>query len=257
MVPIPLEGLLALVAVSVLAGIGCTTIGAGGIFVTIALYLGTPLSSAEVAGTAHVLFVAVGIVGAVGYARSGELLGDEGRLLAILLSATSVFGALAGTALNASVSRRLFGVLLGVLTAGTGIVLVYRRVRELPRVTRVDAATRRGQVTFGAVGVVLGAAAGLVGIGGPVIAVPALVVLGVPMLVALGVAQTQAIFLSGFAAGGYAFQDAISVPFALVTGVPIVFGAVGGWVIAHRVDPDALEAVLGVVLLPTGLYLIV
>lgn len=95
------------------------------------------------------------------------------------------------------------------------------------------------------------------GIGGPILAVPALITLGVPMLVALGVAQVQAIFISGFAASGYFVQGAISPFFATITGVPTVLGAVGGWMITHRVDPDRLELLLGSVLVPTGLYLIV
>ncbi|MFC6730778.1 sulfite exporter TauE/SafE family protein, partial [Natronoarchaeum mannanilyticum] len=113
----PLGLLVVLVAVALASGVGCTTIGPGGIFATIALYALTPLSSAEVAGTAHATFIGVGVVGAVGYARSGELLGGEGRALAAILSATSVLGALAGARLNAAVSRELFGVLLGGVAA--------------------------------------------------------------------------------------------------------------------------------------------
>ncbi|ELY59681.1 hypothetical protein C491_04916 [Natronococcus amylolyticus DSM 10524] len=256
MVPVPLEVLLALLLVALLSGIGCTTVGAGGIFVTIALYLLTPLSSAEIAGTAHVLFVLVGVIGVVGYARSGELLGREGRALATVLAGSSVLGALAGTVLNAFVSRRLFGILLGILIVCTGILLAYRRLRGLPSLAAVDPESRGGRLVFAGLGLALGAVAGLVGVGGPVLAVPALVLLGVPMLVALGVAQLQAIFISGFAVGGYYLQDAVSVALAGLLAVPIVAGAVAGWLVAHRVDPARLELVLGIVLVPTGVYLV-
>ncbi|MDQ2052376.1 sulfite exporter TauE/SafE family protein [Natronolimnohabitans sp. A-GB9] len=257
MPPLPVELVVVLVGISLLAGIGCTTTGAGGIFVTIALYVFTPLSSAEVAGTAHVVFVAVGFVGAIGFTRSGELLGADGRALAVILSTTSVLGAVSGAYLNAYVSRRLFSILLGTLTAVTGLVLLYGQFHDLPAIVAVDTDAIGGRLAFGSVGLFLGVASGLVGIGGPILAVPVLVTLGVPLLLSLGVAQVQAIFISGFAAGGYFAQDAISPFFAALTGIPTVVGAVGGWIIAHHVDPDHLELVLGGILIPTGLYLLV
>ncbi|MFC6730463.1 sulfite exporter TauE/SafE family protein, partial [Natronoarchaeum mannanilyticum] len=85
-----------LAAIALVAGVGITTIGPGGIFVTVALYALTPLSSTEVAGTAHATFIVTGLVGTVAYARSGELLDGDGRGMAAILSAASVVGALAG-----------------------------------------------------------------------------------------------------------------------------------------------------------------
>lgn len=257
MLPVPVEILLVLIGVSLIAGVGCTTTGAGGIFVTIALYAFTSLSSAEIAGTAHIVFIAVGVVGAVGFTRSGELLGGDGRVLAALLSGTSVLGAVAGAYLNAYLSRRLFSVFLGLLTVITGSVLLYGQIRDLPSIVVIDASTKSGRLLFGTVGLFLGITSGLVGIGGPILAVPALVTLGVPMLLALGVAQVQAIFISGFAATGYLFQDAISPFFATITTIPTVIGAIGGWVLAHHVDPDHLEVILSTILIPVGLYLVV
>lgn len=244
-----------MVVVALVSGVGCTTIGPGGIFVTIALYVLTPLSSAEVAGTAHVTFIAVGAIGALAYARSGELGDGDGYALAAVLSAASVLGALAGAHLNTYVSRRLFGVILGAVAASTGLVLLHRQRSGLASVAEVDPGTRNGRVVFGTLGFALGVTAGLVGVGGPVFAVPALVLLGVPMLLALGVAQVQAIFLSGFATAGYLTQDAVSVRYAVVVGVPLVLGAVVGWALAHRIDPERLKTVLGAVLVVVGGYL--
>ncbi|NHN48094.1 sulfite exporter TauE/SafE family protein [Halostella sp. JP-L12] len=250
------ELILLLVVIALVSGVGCTTLGPGGIFVTIALYLLTPLSSAAVAGTAHVTFIAVGAVGAVGYARSGELTEGDGYVLAVILSATSILGAIAGAHLNAYVSRRLFGVILGIVSAVTGLVLLHRERNELDSVVAVDPHTLKGKTAFGSLGVALGVTAGLVGVGGPVFAVPALVLLGVPMLLALAIAQVQAIFISGFATVGYLTRDAVSVPYALITGVPLVFGAALGWLIAHRVDPERLKVGLGIVLIVVGAYLV-
>lgn len=256
MLPIPIEFVVVLIGISLVAGIGCTTTGAGGIFVTIAFYVFTPLSSAEIAGTAHIVFIAVGIVGAVGFTRSGELLGTDGRVLAAILSGTSVIGALIGVYLNAYLSRRLFSILLGILTVVLASVLIYGQIRGLPSVVAVTVSATGGRLVFGLVGLLLGTTAGIVGIGGPILAVPVLVTLGVPLLLSLGVAQVQAIFISGFAASGYVLQDAISPFFAIIATVPAVIGAISGWVLAHRIDPDYLELVLSIVLLPVGIYLI-
>lgn len=256
MLPIPVELLFILIGISLVAGIGCTTTGAGGIFVTIALYVFTPLSSAEIAGTAHIVFVAVGIVGAVGFTRSGELLGTDGRVLAAILSGTSILGAVTGTYLNSYLSRQLFSILLGLLTVITGSILLYGQIRDLPSILTIDASAMSGRLIFSAVGLFLGITSGLMGIGGPILAVPAMVTLGIPLLLALGVAQVQAIFISGFAAGGYFFQGAMSPFFATVTTVPTVIGAIGGWILAHHVDPDQLELILGLLLIPVGVYLL-
>lgn len=254
--PISLEQFIVLIVLSFISGIGCTAVGAGGIFVTIALYTLTPLSSAEVAGTAHLIFILVGIIGTVGYARSGELLKTRRRLLAAILSTTSIVGTIIGAYVNPYVSRRLFSILLGVLVILTGALLLYSRIRELSSLTVVDVSTNGGRFIFAVVGLSLGITSGLVGIGGPVLAVPALVILGVPMLPSLGIAQVQAIFISGFAAGSYVLQDAISVRFASIIGLPLLIGAVYGWFIAHRLDPHRLEILLGVLLIPTGIYLV-
>ena len=73
--------LVALVVIALFAGVGITTIGPGGIFVTIALYVLTPLPSATVAGTAHATFIATGIVASLAYVRSvkGSDAGKPGR----------------------------------------------------------------------------------------------------------------------------------------------------------------------------------
>ena len=256
MLPISVELVFVLIGISLVAGIGCTTTGAGGIFVTIALYIFTSLSSAEIAGTAHIVFIAVGIVGAVGFTRSGELLGTDGRVLAAILSGTSIIGALIGVYLNAYLSRQLFSGLLGILTVIIAGVLIYGQIRDLPSVVAVNVSATGGRLIFSVVGLFLGTTAGIVGIGGPILAVPVLVTLGVPLLLSLGVAQVQAIFISGFAASGYFLQDAISPFFATITTVPAVIGAICGWILAHHIDPDYLELVLSIMLIPLGIYLI-
>ena len=256
-VPLPFDPTLQalLVVIALVSGIGITTIGPGGIFVTIALYSLTPIPSGTVAGTTQVVFIATGLVGSAMYARSGEMARAESRTMAAVLSASSIVGALLGAYLNAFVSRRLFGVLLGSLAAFTGAVLVYREYRGLRPVYRVDASTATGRRVLAVLGFGLGTASGLLGVGGPVIAVPALVLIGVPMLVAVAVAQVQSVFIATFAASGYFLQGHVAFPLAVLVGTPLLVGVVIGWRVAHLIDPARLKVALGVVLFAVGPYL--
>jgi len=109
---------------------------------------------------------------------------------------------------------------------------------------------------MGIVGVAVGLPAGLLGVGGPVLAVPLLVMLGVPMLLAVGLAQVQSVLISLFASLGYAVQGVIDWGLALLVGIPLVVGTALGWWIAHRIRPARLKVGLAVVLVLLGLQLL-
>ncbi|PSP96532.1 permease [Halobacteriales archaeon QS_5_70_17] len=253
--PVESTVLIALVAIALFAGVGITTIGPGGIFLTVALYALTPLSPGAIAGTAQAVFVATGIVGTLAYVRSGELATDGNRTLTVVISAASVAGAIAGALANAHVSRAMFGLLLGGLASATGFVIVYRERRGFMPLCSIDAATGRGRLQIAGLGFALGGFSGLLGVGGPVLAVPALVLVGVPMLHAIAVAQVQSIFIAAFASLGYLAQGVVSIPLAVIVGLPLIAGVLAGWRVAHRVDPNRLKVALGGVLLAVGPYL--
>ena len=244
-----------LASIAFFSGIGITTIGPGGIFVTIALYSLTPLASGEIAGTAHATFIVTGLVGSAAYLHSGEMRTGEGRALAIVLSVSSIVGALAGATVNAVVPRSIFGLLLGGVSMAVGGIILYRERRGFSPIYDLEPLELRGQFALGGLGFVLGVCSGLLGIGGPVLAVPALVLVGVPMLLAVAVAQVQSIFIAAFAATGYALQGSVVVPLAVVVGTPLLLGVIVGWKVAHAIDPDRLKVALGVVLLGVGPYL--
>lgn len=238
-----------LVAIALFAGVGITAIGPGGVFVTIALFALSPLSTAEIAGTASATFVATGLLGSLVYLQSGEFAQGYAREMAIVLSGTSIVGALAGSQLNLLLPEEVFGYLLSLFVACVGGVIVYRERVGLKPSNRLDAVPdRQRRILIGVIGFGIGVLGGLLGVGGPVVAVPALVILGVPMLVAVAVAQVQSVFISGFAAASYASAGAVSIPIALLVGVPQLVGVVAGWKVAHLVDPSRLRVILGIVL---------
>lgn len=243
---------LVLVVIAFLAGIGITAIGPGGIFTTVALAGLTAIPSSTVAGTAHLTFVATGLLGSAAYLRSGEFAEGRGRALTIVLSGASALGAIAGALVNTTLSDELFGLLLGGFCVAVGGVIAYRERRGLGPATVLDPGTRPGQLAVGAVGLAIGLLGGLLGVGGPVVAVPALVVLGVPMLLALAAAQVQSIVLSSTAASTYLAAGAVSLPLAGLVGLPQLAGVLVGWQVAHHVDARRLKAGLSVVLVAVG-----
>jgi len=238
-----------LVALALFAGVGISAIGPGGIFTTIALFLFVPIPSATVAGTASATFVATGLLAAILFQHSGDFAAGLARELTLILSVTSVIGAVIGSRTNFLVPDAVFGTLLAAFVAIVGAVIVYREAIGLTPTDRLGKfSKRRRWLVLSAIGFAIGFLGGLLGVGGPVVAVPVLVILGTPMLVALAVAQIQSIFIAGFAAASYFVGNAISIPLALLVGIPQLVGVVIGWRVAHYVEERRLRIVLGIVL---------
>lgn len=246
-----------LVAIALVGGVCITTIGPGGIFVTIALFVLLDLNPSTVAGTASATFIATGIVGSLAYLRSGQLSGPGARRAALLLSLASVVGAFAGAQLNTVLDARVFGMLLGGFVLLTGLIIVVRQRMGLTAVETFDLDSTKGGFAMVAVGLAVGLPGGLLGVGGPVLAVPLMVVLGVPMLVGVALAQVQSIFISAFATFGYALHGAIDWSLAILVGIPLLIGTVLGWYLAQRINPNRLKLGLAAVLLALGAYLLI
>jgi len=232
--------LLALVAF--LAGVGITAIGPGGIFITIALSV-TPLSPALIAGTGSATNVVAGLVGSGMYARSGELRSGSGARLTAVLSLASVVGALLGQRLNGFLSRPQFMAVLGGVLLLTGLLTWYR-VRYDAGLCSISPETARGLAVVAALGLFVGVPGGLLGVGGPVLAVPLLVAVGVPLLAGVAAAQVQSVFIAAPATLAYLLDGAISLPLVALFLVPEVCGLFVGWKLAHRVDAGRLKLAL-------------
>lgn len=256
--PIPAVIAVVLVGVASIVGVLLTSVGASGFLTTVSLYLFTSLSPAEVAGTASASFVPFGVLGALAYYRSGELATRPWSRIAVVMSATGLIGALAGTGLNAFLPVRAFELALGIVVAFAGVLLLYRESGTgADSVTpKLDPNRLAGYAAYGAIGGAIGAIGGLLGLGGPALAVPSLVLLGVSIRAAVGIAQLQLVFISGAATVGYLIRDAVSVPLLALVGIPQLGGAFVGWVVAHRTPERRLRSGLAVVLVLVGIYLI-
>lgn len=231
-------------------GVGITAIGPGGVLPTVGLFALTSLSPAQVAGTAIVTHVATGALGTAAYVRSGQLREWRTRRIAGILAGTASIGTPVGVLINTLVSKRLFGILLGVFVAAVATLVLYRERRHAPA-GQVHSPT---PLLIG-VGLVVATAAGIVGIGGPMLTVPLLVAAGVPVLESLAAAQVQSIVIATVGTVGYLANGSIDWSLAALVGLPELAGVLIGWKIAHALPTHQLKYALVVALFALAPYL--
>ncbi|MFI6893563.1 sulfite exporter TauE/SafE family protein [Streptomyces sp. NPDC050256] len=246
--------LVLLALAGLLGGIGITAIGPGGVLPTIGLFLLTGLSPSGVAGTAIVTHVATGILGTAAYTHSGQLKAAATRRCAAVLALAALAGTPLGVLCNTLVAGRGFGLLLAFAVTVTG-VLVWVRDRRAPHASDDLAGLGIPPVRTAVVGFVVSLAAGLFGLGGPMLAVPLLVVCGLPVLAALAAAQAQSIVIAGVGTVAYVVHGDVDWPLAALVGVPELAGVLIGWRIAHRIPARRLKYALVVSLLAMAPYL--
>ncbi|QWF85086.1 sulfite exporter TauE/SafE family protein [Amycolatopsis sp. CA-230715] len=246
MTPLTLAGLALF---GLLAGIGITAIGPGGVLATIGLFALTALPPAQVAGTAIVTHIATGALATAAYTRSGHLRDPETRRTAATLAATAVVGTPLGVLANSAVSTRTFGIVLAVFVTAVAALVWYREKRS----TTTDRHPRRSVVA--AVGFVVAALSGLVGVGGPMLSVPVLIALGTPVLSALAAAQVESVVIASVGTLGYLSTGAIDWPLAALVGIPELAGVLIGWRIARALPTRALKYALITSLLAAAPYL--
>jgi uncharacterized membrane protein YfcA len=242
--------LIALGLFGLVGGVGITAVGPGGVLPTIGLFALTDLSPAEVAGTAIVTHIATGLLATAAYTRSGQLREPETRRTALILAASAVVGTPIGVVINTFVSKRAFGLVLGVFVAGVA-ALVWYRERARPAATRVHPPAP----LLAGLGFAVALAAGIVGIGGPMLTVPLLVALGVPVLESLASAQAQSIVIAGVGTLGYLAHGTINWPLAALIGIPELAGVLLGWKIAHALPTRSLKLALIITLFALAPYL--
>jgi len=240
-----------LILISLIGGIGITAIGPGGVLVTIALFLFTDLSPAEVAGTAIVTHIGTGIVGSLAYIRSGQLREPQTRRIAGILCIAALIATPAGVFLNTRISGEIFGLLLAALVVLVGISVLVRERRPSRQATQQDPALMPWP-TLALVGGGVALVSGLFGLGGPMIAVPVMILMGVPILQALGSAQAQSIILATVGSLVYFAHGSIVWSLVILTGLPELIGVWLGWKIAHALPRHLLTYTLAISLIVLG-----
>ncbi|WGW11565.1 sulfite exporter TauE/SafE family protein [Saxibacter everestensis] len=237
----PIVALVLLASFGLIAGIGITAVGPGGVLATVGLFLFTDLPPATVAGTAIVTHIATGSLGTFAYFRSGHLREANTRRIALILAGTALIGTPVGVLVNFVVPSKLFGILLGLFLT---FIAVLTWLRHRNSSAEAQGHPRHSMSLLIGGGIAVAVASGMFGVGGPLLTVPLLVAIGTPMLPALAAAQAQSVIISGVGTVGYLSQGSIDWPLAIVVGVPELCGVLIGWKIARAVSPDQLRRVM-------------
>jgi uncharacterized membrane protein YfcA len=246
-------GLLILLAfLGLVAGIGISAVGPGGVLATIGLFALTGLSPAQVAGTAIVTHIATGALGTAAYARSGHLRDPGTRRTAMIMTGLAVVGTPLGVLVNSVLPGHVFGLLLGLFVAAIAVAVCIRERHPGATAGRGNQPAAR---LVAVIGLLVAVASGMFGIGGPMLSVPLLVAFGVPVLSALAAAQVQSVVIAGVGTLGYLASGAIDWSLAAVVGVPELVGVLIGWVIARTLPTRTLKYALVLALLALAPYL--
>lgn len=242
--------LVALALIGLVGGVGIAAVGPGGVLPTIGLFVLTPLAPATVAGTAIATNIATGVAGTAAYTVSGQLREPAIRRTARILAGTALVGTPPGVVVNGYVSSRWFGILLAAFSV-TVAALVWLRGRASTTQSRPGP----GPAVLAGLGLAVGLAGGLLGLGGPLLTVPLLIALGVPTLAALAAAQAQSVVIATVGTVGYALAGRVDWGLVALIGLPELAGVLLGWRIARALPTRTLRLILIAALLGLAPYL--
>jgi uncharacterized membrane protein YfcA len=233
--------LTAIAALLVGALVGLT--GIGGVFLVPLLLVveGRPVH--QVVGTLLLSFACAQTVGVGLYAQRGAI---DWRTT-LWLCAGAVPCAPTGAALSTALHPGLLRWLLAGFLALAGARILYDalwpaaapppRQRQLPSPLLV------------ALGALIGLAAGLLGVGGPILLGPLLLMLGIPVATAVGINQVIGLVSSAAGAAGHLWLGDVDVALALVLTGCLLVGIGIGAQLARWLRPARLRSLLGLVCL--------
>lgn len=226
------------------AGALAGTTGIGGVILVPALvfYVGVPVRAGIAA--AMMAFVLNGFVGTVVFARHKSIRWD----LAIPLVVGAIPSAAAGTWLVNAANPLMLKILIGLLTAFSGLQGLWRR-GEIERF-------HSGKV-FLPIGAVTGFLSSLSGTGGAVVLMPILFFMDVPVLTAIGLSAAVQFPIAVSATIGNLFVGQLDVKMGMILAVSMSIGLLPGAKLAHRLPIKHLRQLVSAVLTGVGLFILV
>ena len=225
-------------------------VGVGGIFLIPLLEAVEGLSIQAAAGTSLVTFVVTGLVGAALYAAHGRV---DWRM-ALLTSSGSLVAGPIGAGLSVSLPQTAVKLVFALFLLAVGLNTLAPRLLARKAETRGEGPARLGTRTLLACGLVVGFGSGLIGVGGPAILVPLLVLLGLPVPIAVGVSQVNQVVASAAGAAGHLAFGSVDLGLAGILTAFEVVGVCVGALVSRRVSASGLKSVVGVLCLVVALW---
>ncbi|MBI3974185.1 MAG: sulfite exporter TauE/SafE family protein [Chloroflexi bacterium] len=238
---------------ALLVGISIGYVGIGGIFLIPVLIAAEGLPVQVAIGTALATFFFTGLGGTITYARQRRIPWG----LALLTSAASLpfgpLGAKVSVSLPAPVVQAAFALFLMI----SGAIAFARAIGWFPSLRRPPIAhpVSTGRAAAAelaaplpmpivlACGAIAGFAAGLLGVGGPAVLVPLLLLLGVPAAAAVAASQVNQIAASLAGGAGHFVFGELYLGLVLAVATAEVIGVWLGAHLSRRTSPQALQPV--------------
>jgi uncharacterized protein len=271
-----MHNIYVLIVAGFLIGMFGTLIGAGGGFILVPiLILSYPeLSPETITAISIVIVAANAISGSIAYARSGRIDYKAGFLFALFTIPGSILGVLT----TQFIPRHIFNILFGFLLVALSAYLIVRHNKPIPRAV-LDANKKRWKhhslvdnsgVTYNytynqtrgiIISVLVGYISPLLGIGGGIIHVPALVQwLQFPVFVATATSHFILAIMATVSVIVHAIKGSYNDPQILHMVIGLIIGVVpgaqlGAW-LSHKLHSNTIIRVLAVCLGLVGIRIL-
>ena len=204
-------------------------------------FLGMP--AGESLALSFSAFLISGVLGSVTYYRQGNL----NLKPAVILSAGSLPGALAGVWVNLLIPEDVMQMILYIVVLVSGISILLRKDGKTGGPEKQMTVAGMKAVLFFLLGVATGAVCAASGAGGPVLVMPLLTLIGFPAHTAVGISLFNSVFIALPAAGGYLWSGAentemflLLIPVLIAHGIGVAFGSRN----AEKIDPAMLKRIV-------------
>ena len=204
-------------------------------------FLGMP--AGESLALSFSAFLISGVLGSVTYYRQGNL----DLKPAVILSAGSLPGALAGVWVNLLIPEDVMQMILYIVVLVSGISILLRKDGKTDGPERQMNVAGTKAVLFFLLGVATGAVCAASGAGGPVLVMPLLTLIGFPAHTAVGISLFNSVFIALPAAGGYLWSGAentemfrLLIPVLIAHGIGVAFGSRN----AEKINPVTLKRIV-------------
>ena len=246
-----MEVILILILLSIISGAIAGLGGSSAFIPIVGLILLTPLTQTEISGTISTSFFIATLFGSLLYTLSG----DQSKVLLVYIVPSGILGTQIGVQLNTIISEFVFTSITATTAIVLGLVL-YKNTR-LDKTKSQDVTFERNRFKFGAIllGLFFGIIAGVTGIGGIPIIVPALLTLDIDHMTSIATGFTVASFNTFFTSVSYLTQGVVQVEYVLYIGVPFAVAQIIGWKYAKKIDIDGLKIGISLFNILLGMYL--
>ena len=204
-------------------------------------FLGMP--AGESLALSFSAFLISGALGSVTYYRQGNL----DLKPAVILSAGSLPGALAGVWVNLLIPEDVMRMILYIVVLASGISILLRKDGKTDGPERQMTVAGTKAVLVFLLGAVTGAVCAASGAGGPVLVMPLLTLIGFPAHTAVGISLFNSVFIALPAAGGYLWSGAentemflLLIPVLIAHGIGVAFGSRN----AEKINPVTLKRIV-------------